>query len=172
MTVASGIASAQALQPRCAPASRLADVSECVPHGSVVVVSEKSGGIVKGTLAAAMDDALELEVLGDRRRIAADAIERVQWQHADSLLNGVLIGAGVGAIHGIYWLAADPNECRGLCSEDYVLIAAGAAVGALVDRAFHRLVTVYSARAAYQGVATSAGAHRPRQAGIRFVLRF
>jgi len=36
----------------------------------------------------------------------------------DSLLNGILIGAGVGAIPGIYWLIADPNECTGLCAED------------------------------------------------------
>jgi hypothetical protein len=34
----------------------------------------------------------------------------------DAVLNGTLIGAGIGAIPGIYWLIADPNECAGLCA--------------------------------------------------------
>jgi hypothetical protein len=171
MTVASGAALAQGVQQRPESASGLAQIRERVPRGSVLVVSDKSGVVVTGTLAAAADDALELEVLGDRRRFTADVIERVQWQRADSLLNGVLIGAGIGAIHGIYWLAADPNECRGLCSEDYVAIAAGGAIGALVDRAFHGLVTVYSAGAANPG-AMAAAPHAGRRTGIQFAWRF
>jgi hypothetical protein len=65
----------------------------------------------------------------------------------DSLLNGILIGAGVGAIPGIYWLIADPNECTGLCAEDYAAIGVGALVGGLIDRAITRKVTVNDASA-------------------------
>jgi hypothetical protein len=136
--------SAQDSGQQPAPAS-LAAVGQRVPSGAIVVVSEQSGNVVKGALASASDDALELEVHGGRRRVVAHAIERVQWQQADSLLNGILIGAVIGAIPGIYWLIADPNECGGLCSEEYALIAGGALLGALVDRTIQRLVTVYSA---------------------------
>lgn len=59
-------------------------------------------------------------------------------QKPDSLLNGILIGAAIGAVPGIYYLIADPNECTGLCPEEYALIAAGAVVGGLIDRAITR----------------------------------
>jgi len=54
-----------------------------------------------------------------------------------------LIGSAIGAIPGIYWLIADPNECTGLCPEDYVAIGVGAIVGGLIDRAIKKKVTVY-----------------------------
>ena len=50
---------------------------------------------------------------------------RPHSRQPDSLLNGILIGAGVGAIPGIYWLIADPNQCTGLCAKDYAAIASG-----------------------------------------------
>ena len=56
-----------------------------------------------------------------------------------------MIGGAVGAVHGIYWLIADPNECTGLCAEDYVAIGVGALVGGLIDRAIKKKVTVYEA---------------------------
>src|SRR5262245_8765349 len=64
----------------------------------------------------------------------------------DSVLNGVLIGAAIGAIPGVYWLIADPNECTGLCPEDYVAIGVGALIGGLIDRAIKKKVTVSQAR--------------------------
>jgi hypothetical protein len=53
-----------------------------------------------------------------------------------------LIGAAIGAIPGVYWLIADPNECTGLCAEDYVAIGVGALVGGLIDRAIKKKVRV------------------------------
>jgi hypothetical protein len=92
----------------------------------------------------------------------------------DSLLNGILIGAGVGAIPGIYWLIADPNECTGLCAEDYAAIGVGAVVGALIDRAITRKVTVTPA-----GESSSATSHlliQPlvsrKRSGVQLALRF
>lgn len=95
-------------------------------------------------------------------------------QQPDSLLNGILIGAGVGAIPGIYWLVADPNECTGLCAEDYVAIGVGAVVGGLIDRAITRKVIVNEA-----GTSGSSTRHlliRPfvgrKQSGVQLALRF
>ena len=92
----------------------------------------------------------------------------------DSLLNGILIGAGVGAIPGIYWLVADPNECTGLCPEDYAAIGVGAVVGGLIDRAITRKVTVHEA-----GASSGSTRHlliRPfvgrKRSGVQLALRF
>jgi hypothetical protein len=45
----------------------------------------------------------------------------------------------------MYWLAADPNECSGMCPEEYALIAIGAVAGGPIDHAIKRKVTAYSA---------------------------
>ena len=63
---------------------------------------------------------------------------RAQPQKRDSIWNGVLIGAAVGAAPGVYWLMADPNECTGLCPEEYGFIAAGALIGGLIDWAIYK----------------------------------
>lgn len=70
---------------------------------------------------------------------------RTRWHQRDSLLDGMLIGAGIGAIPGVYWLLADPNECNGMCPEDYGLIAIGAGIGALIDAVIHAKTTVDAA---------------------------
>src|SRR4029079_8727683 len=90
----------------------------------------------------------------------------------DAVLNGTLIGAGIGAVPGIYWLIAVPNECAGLCAEDYVAIGVGAVVGALVDRAIRRRVTVYEfpvgGRPGTVAIVPLAGARAGLQVAVRF----
>jgi len=110
-----------------------------------VYVTDATGATIKGQLAALTDDAVQVKVGADVRGVAAADVRRIQWQQRDSPITGALIGAGLGAIPGIYWLAVDPNECNGMCPEEYGFIAAGAVVGALIDRAIKRKVTVYSA---------------------------
>jgi hypothetical protein len=104
----------------------------------------------------------------------AAAVGRSESRQADSLLNGILIGAGVGAIPGIYWLVVDPNECTGLCTEDYVAIGVGAVIGGLIDRAITRKATVSEA-----GVSSSSTRHlliRPfvgrKRSGVQLAVRF
>jgi hypothetical protein len=86
----------------------------------------------------------------------------------------VLIGAGIGAIPGIYWLAMDPNECRGMCPEEYMLVAVGAVVGGIIDHAIKRRVTVYSAEppsGAASSVVIGPIAHRHRK-GVQVAVKF
>ena len=95
-------------------------------------------------------------------------------RQADSPLNGILIGAGVGAIPGLYWLIVDPNECTGLCPEDYAAIAVGAVLGGLIDRAITRKVTVYDAGASSRSsrrllIGPLVGRKR---SGVQLTLRF
>lgn len=140
-----------------------------VRAGDFVYVTDASGSTVKGTLTALTDRSVDVCRNAGVRTIAAVDIRRIQRHQPDSPLTGVWIGAAIGAVPGIYWLIADPNECAGLCAEDYAAIGLGAVVGGLIDRAIHRRVTVYQASAAdiRSPRVTMAPWVRHRGAGIR-----
>jgi hypothetical protein len=138
----SALISAQTPNPSVITSS-LAAVKGRVPAGSDVYVTDATGATMKGQLAEVTDDAVRLNVGGRIRSVVAADLQRIQWEQHDSVLSGVLIGAGLGAIPGIYWLVVDPNECRGMCPEEYALVAAGALMGGLIDHAIKHKVTVY-----------------------------
>jgi len=144
---AAGAASAQAPEPRSMTTLSLAVVKARVPIGDVIYVTDTTGATTKGPLAAVTDDAVLIFVRADVRRVATADVGRVEWRQPDSALTGVVIGGAIGAIPGIYWLAADPNECNGMCPEEYAFIAIGAVVGGVIDHAINRKVTVYAAGA-------------------------
>jgi hypothetical protein len=145
-----GPAIAQPAQPLSAT-SPLGSLAGQVPLGSSIEVTDAAGTTISGRLAAISDDLVRLHVRAGQRVVPADQVRRVRWQRPDSVLNGVLIGASIGAIPGLYWLAVDPNECAGMCPEEYALIAAGALAGGLIDRALKRKVTVYISGAPGRG---------------------
>ena len=142
LAAGTGLAQAPEQRSNVAP---LELVKARVPVGDVIYVTDDRGATTKGRLAGVGDDELRVEVKAAVRGVPAAGIRRVQWQQTDSPLTGALIGAGIGAVPGIYWLVADPNECTGMCPEEYALIAVGAVVGGLIDRAIKKKVTVYSA---------------------------
>jgi hypothetical protein len=157
-----------------APTASLADVAARVPIGEVVYVTDSRGMTAKGKLAAVTTAAVQVYVGTDLRTVAAADIGRIQWQKPDSPLTGILLGAGIGAIPGIYWLIADPNECTGMCPEDYVAIAAGAAIGGFIDHAIKKKVTVYRAGAPHgreSMVTIRPFATRGRR-GVQLAVRF
>ena len=127
------------------PLPSIAEVGRQVPVGSIVLVTDRTGTTAKGRLRAAADEAIRVDIESGTRTIPAGDIRHIRWQRSDSLLNGLVIGAAVGAIPGIYFLAVDPNECTGMCPEEYGLIAVGGAVGALIDHFVVRTTTVYVA---------------------------
>jgi hypothetical protein len=142
---AADAASAQALDQRSTTTSSFAAVKARVALGDIVYVTDTSGTTIEGKLAELTDAAVEVKIKADVRTIAAAEVRRIEWQQPDSPFTGVLIGAAVGAIPGIYWLAADPNECSGMCPEEYSLIAIGAVIGGSIDHLIRRRVTVYAA---------------------------
>lgn len=152
----------------------LADMAARIPVGEVVYVTDGQGTTAKGRLAALTADAVQLSVGAVSRTVAAADISRIQWQKPDSALNGVLVGAGIGAIPGIYWLIADPNECTGMCPEDYLSIAAGAAIGGLIDHAIKKRVTVYAAGApgGRASRVTIRPFANPGRRGVQLAVRF
>lgn len=67
----------------------------------------------------------------------------------------------------------DPNECAGLCPEECALVGIGALVGALVDKAITKKVTVYegAGKAEAGNVALTSvftGARRSVHVAVRF----
>ena len=112
---ATGAALARPSGQEAIPASSLSDLVTRVRAGEVVYVTDATGATLKGRFSAASDDGVGLYVGGALRRVPKADVRLVQRQQPDSPLTGVLIGAGIGAIPAIYWLAADPNECTGMC---------------------------------------------------------
>ena len=170
--LSAGLASPQPPESSAANDRPIASITTRVPTGATVVVTDARAGVVKGTLAAVSSNAIELSTKNGPRTVAAADVQRIQWEQTDAVLNGTLIGAGIGAIPGLYWLIADPNECAGLCAEDYVAIGVGAVVGALVDRAIRRRVTVYAfpmgGRPSTVAIVPLAGARAGLQVAVRF----
>ena len=123
--------------------SAMLDVKARVPAGEVVYVTDTRGGTIKGRLDQVTGDAIALIVNGEPHTVAAGQLQRIQWRQRDSWLTGALVGAGLGAIPGIYYFVTDPNECAGPCPEEYALIGIGTLVGGLVDWAVKKKVTVY-----------------------------
>jgi hypothetical protein len=169
-----GVAAAQAPDQQPMTTSSLTVMKSRVPVGDVVYVTDTAGHTIKGKLAAVTDDAVQVDVRADRRNVATTDIRRIQWQQRDSPLTGVLIGAAVGAVPGLYWLVADPNECTGLCPEEYAFIAVGAVVGGVIDHVIKRRVTVYTAEASSSratSVAIGPLVTRARK-GLQVAVRF
>jgi hypothetical protein len=123
------------------------------PSGSrITIVAAARAGSPPGVIALVTDD--EGSRSNSRTR--------------DSSLDGLLIGAAVGAIPGIYYLITDPNECAGMCPEEYGFIAAGAAIGWLVDRAITRKRPRTGERASVSLVPYAARSRKGVQVAVRF----
>lgn len=131
--------------------SSLLTVKATVPAGGVVDVTDIHGKTVTGVLGRVTSEVVEVIARGETRAVFARDVQRMRWRQQDSWVTGAVIGAGIGAIPGIYYLISDPNECAGLCPEEYAFVGIGALVGALVDKAVPRKVTVYERSAASAG---------------------
>jgi hypothetical protein len=164
-------ASAQANGPTPPP---LSAVRAAVPADGVVHVTDIHGRTITGVLGSVTSESVEVTVDGETRQMFARDVRRIRWRQRDSWVMGAATGAGIGALPGVYYLLSDPNECAGLCPEEFALIGIGALVGALVDTAITRTVTVYenpTTGGAGGNVALTpvlAGAYRGLHVTVRF----
>ena len=134
---------ASAQTPDIPTPSSLLTVKATVPAGGVVQVIDVGGKTITGVLGSVTREMVEVHVGRDTRIVAVRDVQRIRWRQPDSWITGAVMGAGIGAIPGLYYLISDPNECAGLCPEEYALVGIGALVGALVDKAITKAVTVY-----------------------------
>ena len=181
LRLAAMTALASALEPNHASAqaadtptpSSLFTVRATVPAGGVVHVTDRQGKTLTGVLGRVTSELVEVTVEGEARAVVAHDVQRIRWRQQDSWVAGAAIGAGIGAIPGIYYLLTDPNECAGLCPEEYALVGLGALVGAFVDKAITKKVTVYEnpQRGAGASVAVRPVLAAARR-GVQVTLRF
>jgi hypothetical protein len=149
-------------------------VKATVPADGVIDVLNLQGKTITGVLGNVTSEAIELTVRRERRTVLARDVRRIRWRQPDSWVTGAVIGGGIGAIPGIYYLISDPNECAGLCPEEYALVGIGALVGALVDKAITKKITVYehpAARGAADSPTLTPVLRGPRR-GVQVTVRF
>jgi hypothetical protein len=159
------------------PASAQADGGtwlEGAARDAAVRVRLVSGERVSGRVFDVHADRLELATAAGPRTIARTAIVDVRQRHRDSVGNGAVIGASIGAAAMLGLVAAlspvfDCDGCAGqVAIATTVWAGAGAGIGALVDAAIRRDVVVYEAapRVSWAPV-VGRGA-----AGLRMSVRF
>ena len=111
-----------------------------------VTVTDANGRDVRGTIADVSQSRLCLRIGRESRCLDAVDIDSVRVRKEDSLANGALIGAAVGA--GVTSLIFLDNECRDDPS-CYAAVAfyggIGAAAGLIIDALIHGSVVVYTA---------------------------
>jgi hypothetical protein len=118
------------------PAQTFDDLSRVARPGQAVVVTDTSGERIRGRLTEVSASELVVDD-GGPRRFQAGTITRVE--RADSVWNGLLIGAALGGAVAALGISATRGESDAFYGWAYgaswALPAGGAAIGALVDRA-------------------------------------
>jgi hypothetical protein len=165
------------------PARSMAALEERVKPGTDVDVVDRQGRILRGGFARADDEGVLVTPYGsaEGRRIAASDVMSVT-STGDSLKNGALIGAAVGALGAIGFAAGleDPYDpyAPPACSTtgckvgmSVASVAVWTGIGVLVDRAIKGREVVY--RAPVERVSWSVTPHpAPRGAGLQVALKF
>lgn len=161
------------------PATTPDQLSVLLRPGETVWVTDGSGHEVKGRLLTLAGDALQVEISGLPQSIEFATVQRVQHRHADSLLNGTLIGAAVGGgLVGLFWAAwCSDAECDD--DDEYIggsvaiYSAVGAGIGALCDVMIKGKRTVYEAPAGRAIPSVTVSPLVTREArGVSIGLRF
>jgi hypothetical protein len=158
------------------PARTMAALADRVEPGTEVDVVDRQGRILRGGFAGADGDGVLITAYGsaEGRRIPAEDVMSVTRQ-GDSLKNGALIGAAIGALSAMT-LSIDTPDSPSLCSADCLgmqvfVTAAYTGIGMLVDRAIKGREVVY--RAPAERLAWSVTPHPvPRGVGVRLAVKF
>ena len=82
------------------PARSFEELKSRVTIGETISVVDTSARVVAGRIATFSDAALMLAVDGSRRQFAVADIARIERRPRDPVANGLLIGAGAGAVVG------------------------------------------------------------------------
>ena len=155
-----------------APASSLEDLKVLEQTNSPLIVTDSTGHQFSGRLLDASSAGLSLKIGGSTRRFEATDIRLVRARKEDSVVNGALIGAGIGG--GATALMFLDNECSNdpACALAVGIYGGiGALVGVGIDALIHGKVVVYDARPAPHRL-TLAPAVEGRRVGVRLTVAF
>jgi hypothetical protein len=121
--------------------------------GEMVYVVDLAGRETRGRVVMLSQGSITVDADGARQRLAAADVVRIDRRRKDPVLNGVLIGAGAGALAG-YGLgkSMDSPNCSGAveCGQGAMVGAVGGAVwgavgGWLADALIRKRETIYLA---------------------------
>lgn len=119
------------------PANSFANLPLLVRPGDRIQVIDRAGREVRGRIAQLSPAAIRLSADGREEEIREEDVVLIRQQRADSLLNGTLIGAGIGAGAGLLMEAACSGDSY--CAEapnGQAFVGGmvwGAGIGLLVD---------------------------------------
>ena len=113
------------------PAQSFVELQVRVRIGDTVYVIDNSDLETRGQIGTLSDTSLTLTVDGTRRDFVENAVKRIDRRRRDSVRNGLLIGAGTGAVLGfLVGRTADSPSCprSGIeCGQGAVLGTVGGA---------------------------------------------
>lgn len=141
MVLCVSVASAWAQEP-----SRSFDqLKVLVTPGDTISVTDASGHEVTGRLVRLDAAALALAVGSETRTLGASDVQRVRRRMNDSVLQGTLIGAGIGAgfATAVVLAYCAGEYCNGIPTAIAAFTGVGAGIGALVDAAIRGKHTIY-----------------------------
>jgi hypothetical protein len=160
-------------------AHSFAELASMVSVGQTITVTDAPGAEIKGRVAQLSPRSLTLAFDAATRDFAESEVRLIQQKRPDSLLNGTLIGAAVGAgvplVLVAAFCAADEGDCD-WDGEAAALIAVyagvGAGIGALVDYGVKGNKTVFLPGDATKTSVRIAPLLDHGQRGVRVSVRF
>ena len=167
-----GAASASA---QTAPGNTLSDTG--LLSGAIVRITDSSGAVVQGKLVGLTPTSIRVKAGRSVKEWRASDILEIQKRHEDSVLDGALIGLGVGVAAGIataYGSCTHPDsECEAIANAVFIPIGAGGglAAGALIDRSMHRFDTVFRSRTSARSWFVAPMLSKERR-GVTVAVRF
>ena len=161
------------LAPNPAPAQPVAtsfeELRQVLKPGQTVLVIDASGHRTRGRVAELPPSPSSLVLLAAKPRTFAEGTV-TEIQATDSLLNGALIGGGIGMALATWDYLIDPSE-PGNAAIFAVAIAGGTAIGVGIDRAIAGGRVLYRSRQQRHSLRISPFAHRNCQ-GVLVSVRF
>jgi len=121
-------------------------------RGTIIRITDLSGAVVKGKLVELTPTSVRVKAGRSVKELRESDIRAIDKRREDSVLNGALIGLGVGLAAGVvaaYGTCDHPDsECEAIANAVFIPIGAGGglAAGALIDAGMHRFDTVFRAR--------------------------
>lgn len=155
------------------PALSFADLPGRIVPGMDVTAIDSSGKKIHGLVTGITDSALVLEDQGNKITYSDANLAEVHQRQQDSLLNGLLIGASVGAVP--LALTAAWCQSEGDCGGSTYALATvlycgtGAAVGVLLDSLIKKDVVIYRRVQMSPTIGTAGRRHSP---GLGVSLRW
>ena len=132
------------------PAATLSDTG--LATGAIVRITDTRGALVQGRLIEVTPASIRVKAGRSLKEVRAADVLQIERRREDSVLNGALIGLGVGFAAGVtaaYGACSHPDsECEAIANALFIPIGAGAglATGALLDRSMHSFDTVFRSR--------------------------